>query len=266
MLAVDDATSKGLAARFFPFESSEGYLWLLKELLTTYGIPLSIYQDCNSALKRNDNNWSLEEQLRGEQDPTRVGWALRELSIRQIYALSPQAKGRIERTFGTFQDRLIAEMEKAGIQDREQANRFLPGFLKSYNAHFAKSPVQSQKAWIIPKGIDVDRVCSFRYEATVGNDNTVRLGGITIDIPPGPSRFSYAKARVEVRQLLDGSWRVYYRGAKIADHPSTTLREPIRALKRRKKKIRVEVPYSWVYAASAPEFSPLQKGTFSRCC
>jgi transposase len=258
MLAVDDATTKGLAARFFPFESTEGYLWLLKRLLRAYGIPLAIYQDRNGALKRNDDNWSLEEQLKGEQDPTQVGWALRELSIRPIYALSPQAKGRIERTFGTFQDRLIAEMEKADIQDIERGNGFLEGeFLKSYNDHFAKSPAQSQKAWrTIPKTFDVDRVCSFRYEAIVGNDNTVRLGGITIDIPPGPSRFSYAKARVEVRQLLDGSWRVYYRGTKIANHPATELREPIRALKRRKKRARATIPYSLVYAASDPEFSP----------
>jgi hypothetical protein len=72
--------------------------------------------------------------------------------------------------------------------------------------------------------MDIDRVCSFRYEATVGNDNTVRLGGIIIDIPPGPHRASYAKARVEVRQLLDGSWRLYYQGdsiTRIRRSPST---------------------------------------------
>ena len=113
--AIDDATSRCLAARFFPFESSQAYLWVLRQMLREYGIPLSIYQDRHSALKRNDPHWSLEEQLRGRQDPTQVGWALEELGIEPIYALSPQAKGRIERLFGTLQDRLIAELQKAGI-------------------------------------------------------------------------------------------------------------------------------------------------------
>ncbi|NIO67960.1 MAG: ISNCY family transposase, partial [Anaerolineae bacterium] len=197
--AIDDATSRCLAARFFPFESSEAYLWLLRQMLTDYGIPLSIYQDRHSCLKRNDTHWTLEEQLRGRQDPTQVGWALEELSIQPIYALSAQAKGRIERFFGTFQDRLIAELKRAGITDITEANLFLEGFLEAHNRQFGRASEKPHKAWRpLAWGLDIDRVCSFRYEATVGNDNTVRLGGITIDIPPGPCRASYAKARVQV--------------------------------------------------------------------
>ena len=256
--AIDDATSRCLAARFFPFESSEAYLWLLRQMVTAHGIPLSIYQDRHSCLKRNDPHWTLEEQLRGRQDPTQVGWALEELSIEPIYALSPQAKGRIERLFGTLQDRLIAELKRAGITDIEEANLFLEGFLEAHNRQFGRASEKPQKAWRpVPRGMDIDRVCSFRYEATVGNDNTVRLGGITIDIPPGPWRASYAKARVEVRQLLDGSWRIYYKGQKIAQHESTQLREPIRALRRSKRRAKAASPHSWVYAASAPPYSPL---------
>ena len=255
--AIDDATSWCLAARFFPFESSEAYLWLLRQILTAYGIPLSIYQDQHSALKRNDPHWSLEEQLRGRQDPTQVGRALEELSIQPIYALSAQAKGRIERLFGTLQDRLIAELKRAGITAIEQANLFLEGFLEAHNRQFSRNSEKPQKAWRpLSRALDIDRVCSFRYEATVGNDNTVRLGGITIDIPPGPWRASYAKARVEVRQFLDGSWRVYYQAKKIAQHEATQLREPIRALKRSKTKVKAASPYSWVYAASASPYSP----------
>ncbi len=128
--AIDDATSRCLAARFFPFESSEAYLWLLHQMVTAHGIPLSIYQDRHSCLKRNDPHWTLEEQLRGRQDPTQVGWALEELSIEPIYALSPQAKGRIERLFGTLQDRLIAELQRAGnTQHRYRRGQSLPGGL-----------------------------------------------------------------------------------------------------------------------------------------
>jgi transposase len=255
--AIDDATSRCLVARFFPFESSEAYLWVLRQMLRDYGIPLSIYQDRHSALKRNDPHWSLEEQLRGRQDPTQVGWALQELSIEPIYALSAQAKGRIERLFGTFQDRLIAELQRAGITDIQEANLFLEGFLEAHNRQCSRAPEKPQKAWrLLPRGVDIDWICSFRYEATVGNDNTVRLGGITIDIPPGPYRASYAKARVQVRQFLDGSWRVYYQAKQIAQHEATQLREPIRALKRSKIKAKAASPYSWVYAASAPPYSP----------
>jgi len=255
--AIDDATSRCLAARFFPFESSEAYLWLLRQMLTAYGIPLSIYQDRHGALKRNDPHWSLEEQLRGRQDPTQVGWALQELSIEPIYALSAQAKGRIERLFGTLQDRLIAELTRAGITDTEEANLFLQGFLELHNKQFSRASEKPHKAWRpLARGLDIDRVCSFRYEATVGNDNTVRLGGITIDIPPGPWRASYAKALVEVRQLLDGSWRIYYRGQQIAHHESTQLREPLRAMRRSKSRAKAASPYGWVYAASAPPYSP----------
>jgi hypothetical protein len=182
-------------------------------MVREYGVPLSVYQDRHSALKRNDPHWTLEEQL--------------------IYALSPQAKGRIERLFGTFQDRLIAELQRAGITDREQANLFLEGFLEAHNRQFSRASEKPQKAWRpVVRGVDIDRVCSFRYEATVGNDNTVRLGGITI------------------------TWRVYYRGKHIAQHEATQLQQPIRALKRSKSKAKAASPHSWVYAASAPQYSP----------
>ena len=99
MAAIDDATGKLLEAFFIPSECSLGYLKLLEKIVTRYGIPLSIYQDRHSALRRNDTNWTLQEQLAGEQEPTQVGWALKDLGITPIFALTPQAKGRVERLF-----------------------------------------------------------------------------------------------------------------------------------------------------------------------
>jgi transposase len=90
MAALDDATGKLLAARFFPFEGSSGYLWLLKKIVQQYGIPMVMYQDRHGALHRNDSHWTLEEQLAGRQEPTQVGLALEALGIRPISALSPQ--------------------------------------------------------------------------------------------------------------------------------------------------------------------------------
>ena len=106
MAAIEDATGAILAARFFLFEGTEGYLWLLRQIVTRYGIPVSIYQECHGSLKRNDDHWTLEEELAGRQEPTQVGQALGTLGIQPIFALSPQAKGRVERLFGTLQDRL----------------------------------------------------------------------------------------------------------------------------------------------------------------
>src|SRR4030066_911465 len=87
--AMEDATGKLLVARFFPFEGSSGYLWLLKEMVKKHGIPMIIYQDRHGALHRNDSHWSLEEQLAGRQEPTQVGLALEAFSIQTISALSP---------------------------------------------------------------------------------------------------------------------------------------------------------------------------------
>jgi len=256
MAVMDDASGKLLAARFFPFEGTVGYLWLLKQMVKRYGIPLSIYQDRHGTLHRNDDHWSLQEQLAGRQDPTQVGLALESLGIRPIFALSPQAKGRMERLFGILQDRLIPEFRLAGITTLPEANAFLKaGFIKRFNWRFAVPPKASEKAWRkVSKELDLDRIISFRYRSVVGNDNVVRLGGLMIDIPPGPQRRSYAKQKVEVRQLLDGSWRLYWKDQLIAKHPSTSLHEPLKALRRRKDRAKATTDYTWVYMASAPPF------------
>ena len=255
MAAIDDATSGLCDAFFLPYECSYGYLKLLQHMVITYGIPLAIYQDQHSSLHRNDDHWSLEEQLQGEQDPTQVGAALKALGITPIFALTPQAKGRIERLFGVLQDRLIAEMELRGIIDMDAGNRFLTEyFIEDYNRRFAREPETPQGAWRrVPKGLDIDRAISFHYQAVVGNDNAVRLGGMVIDIPQGPRQRGYAKAKVEVDQLLDGSWRVYYKDSLIAQTDPTPVQEPIRAKPRRKSKVKAACGEQWVYMASAAQ-------------
>jgi hypothetical protein len=253
MAAIDDATGKLCEAFFIPYECSFGYLKLLEHMVKRYGIPASIYQDRHGTLHRNDDNWTLEEQLRGQQDPTQVGGVLEALGISPIFALSPQAKGRIERLFGVLQDRLIAEMELEKITEMERANRFLKErFIDEHNRRFAIKPEEAQRAWRkIPRDVDIKRTISFRYHAVVGNDNAVRLGGMVIDIPEGLRQRGYAKAHVEVRQLLDGSWRVYYKDTLIAHTDPTPLKEPIRAKPRKKSRARAASEEHWIYMASA---------------
>ena len=255
MAAVDDATSRLLWGLFIEYEGSHGYFLLLQEITRRYGLPSSIYQDRHGALVRNDNHWTLAEQLAGRQEPTQVGQALEDLGIEAIPALTPQAKGRVERLFGVLQDRLLAEMDLWDIQDIPQANRFLQEvFIEDYNRRFAVPPQNIESAWRpVPRGLDLDRVIAFRYQATVGNDNAVRLGGLTIDIPEGPRGRGYAKAKVDVHQLLTGSWRIYYHDRLIAEHPATQLQEPIRAQKRNKTGVRGAKTDTGVYLHAALE-------------
>jgi hypothetical protein len=263
LAAVDDATTTLLSARFTPAESSEGYLHLLVGILEARGIPMAIYHDQHSSLVRTDGHWSLQEQMQGRQFPTHVGRVLEELGIESIPATSPQAKGRIEKTFATLQDRLLPELRLANIADIPTANDWLKEhFIPRYNTRFALSPVEGTSAFVPISKDKIHHRVAFAYEATVGNDNAVRLGGIVIDIPPGPARRSYAKANVLVRQHLDGTWTVSLESQQIAWHPPTPLREPVRSWKPRGKRDRgITRSDVQVYIASKPALPSM--GTLS---
>jgi transposase len=238
---IDDATGAFLHGVFTVEEDAQSYLNCLRHILLEKGIPLGLYMDRHGIFRRNDDHWSLQEQLLGEQTPTQVGQALRELGIEPIFALSPQAKGRIERLFNTLQDRLVQELRLSGIDTPQQATSFLNGpFKADFNARFSKPARESQSAWRpLSKGLDVDRICSFGYQATVGNDNTVRLGGIILDIPPGPRHRGYAKTRVEVRHLLDGRWRVYLKDQMLLETTPPVVPAPLRTLRRRHRRAKI---------------------------
>ena len=254
--AMDDATSDLLpGAHFVEQECAAGYLRVLKAIVTEYGIPWSIYMDQHGSLKRNDDHWTLAEELRGRQDPTQVGMALEALEIEPIYALSPQAKGRVERIWGTLQDRLVSELRLAGACTVEEANAVLERYRPEHNRRFAVRPRDTAPAWRpVRRGIDLDRICAFHYEATVLRDNTVRLGGsIVIDIAPGPRRRSYADKRVEVRHLLDGTWRVYW-GEQLIGTAAASNHGELRTLRRRKRSR--GVPVSFPTHATYEEASP----------
>lgn len=235
MAAMDDATGNFLYGVFAEQEDAQSYLICLRQIVVENGIPSALYMDRHGIFRRNDDHWTLEEQLAGQQTPTQVTQALLALGIEPIFALSPQAKGRVERLFNTLQDRLVQELRLAGIKDPQQATLFLNGpFKADFNRRFGKPARQSQKAWRpLPKELDVDRICSFRYEATVGNDNAVRLCGMILDIPPGPRRRGYARARVELRQLLDGRWRVYYKNELLLETSPPSIQAPIRTSRRK---------------------------------
>lgn len=200
---IDDATGSVLSLILRPHEDLHGYVVALRQMILRYGVPCTLYGDRSSILVRNDSHWTLEEELAGKQAPTHFGAMLKELGVRYIGALSPQAKGRIERLWRTLQDRLAAELALADCCTPEQADAFLPRFIKRFNLRFAHQARESDSAWLArPKKLDPVLAC--RYTRKVTLDNTVSFFGERIAIPPGPGKRSYARRWVEVRELLDG--------------------------------------------------------------
>src|SRR5438552_1235650 len=210
----DDATGKILAAQFFPSESALGYLSLLRQLLRRHGTPLAFYGDHSGIFVRNDDFWSVEEQLAGKRQPTQFGRALEQLGITFIAARSPQAKGRVERLWGVLQDRLCSELRLAQAGDLDSANTVLRVFMADYNRRFARRPREMQTAWR-PAPENLDRICCFVHQRVVSNDNIVQWEGRRFRIPQQGLRFSFAGAKVHVYQALDGRVSLYYGDTRL---------------------------------------------------
>lgn len=205
----DDASGKILAAQFFPSETAEGYFRLLQSLLHRFGVPTALYGDRSGIFVRNDDHWTVEEELAGQRQPTQFGRALAQLGITFIAAQSPQAKGRVERLWGVLQDRLTSELRLAQACDIDSANAVLRKFIADYNRRFARTPREAAKAWR-PAPDNLQCICAFRHERIVSNDNVVQWDGRRLQIPPQNRRFSFAGAKIQLYQALDGRVSLYY--------------------------------------------------------
>ncbi len=216
LAAIDDATGEVLAGVFRPEEDTHGYFLLLRQLIRRYGLPAAAYTDRHGIFHRDPRTpQGLAEQLEGDVASTQVGRALQELGIRWIPASSPQGKGRVERLFGTFQDRLVVELRLAQAKTLTEAQRVFDRFRPRYNARFAHTPAQPEPAWR-PVPADLTRICCFKYRRTVAHDNTVQLNGGLLQVHPGPGGRSYTGTRVDVHAFLDGTLGIYYRGQRLS--------------------------------------------------
>jgi len=232
--AVDDATGEVVAALFRNQEDAHGYMLMLRHIVEHRGIPLAIYADQHSIfIVTPGEKETLDEQLAGERVPTQLGRVLNDLEIQMITALSPQAKGRVERLWETFQDRLVSELRLAGICTLDDANQFLAGYLPVFNAQFARSPAETENAYRpVPARLDLNVIFAFQYSRIVANDNTVRASGTMIQIPENANRSSYAKAKILFCVGLDGSTFIMHNGQRIAYMPSKNPKADIRAQRR----------------------------------
>ena len=244
---IDDATGTIPWALFRRQEDAAGYMAWLRRVVATKGVPVALYVDRHGIFQRRKHEpWTLEEELAGGPLPTQLGRVFEELGIRVIHALSPQAKGRVERLFGTLQDRLVAELRLAGLHSGsslEDADRVLGDYLTRFNARFAVPAAgggdgeTSKSAYrplaeVLPNGVTLDQICCFKYERVVGMDNTVRFAGHRLQLTPGARgsrRRSYAKVRVELHERLDGSLAVYHDGHLLASTPAPAEAPVLRA-------------------------------------
>ena len=219
---IEDANNEIVAATFREEEDAAGYFLLLKQVCLDKGIPQALYADQHTIFQ-SPAQPTLEQELYDELPRTQFGRLADELGIQLIAARSPQAKGRIERLWGTLQDRLVKELRKTAANDLETANRVLAAYLPKFNARFQVAAAQSGSAYVPwPEERDPADYFCFKYTRTVTNDNTVSFSRQRLQIPPGPQRKSYAKAKVELRHSLDGSLTIFYQQqALVTFQPAT---------------------------------------------
>ena len=198
LIAVDDAAGAVAGALFCEKEETYTYFLLIQDLAHHCGVPSALYTDRHGVFRH-----TLGSGLPGT--PTQFSRAMDELGIQMIFALSPQAKGRVERTAGTFQDRLVTELRLAGAGSIGEANGVLEQFLPRYNRRFRVPPQRSESAYR-PLGSDLclEQVLCFKHRRKVAKDNTVKFQLHTLQLLPEPERPSYAGAVVEVLEGLDG--------------------------------------------------------------
>lgn len=178
-------------------------------VLRQHGVPLGCYGDRFGALVRNDNHWTLQEQLDGRQQPTAFGQLLEKLGVEFTPARSPQAKGRVERQWETLQDRLVSELRLLGLTTMEQVEAYLPQFIVEHKERFAKPARDADRAWrSAPHAFEDLLDC--RYQRKVARDSTVSMPGRWVQLPPRTHGRSWQGCTVEVRECLDGGAIVFH--------------------------------------------------------
>jgi transposase len=205
--AIDDATSTVTGATFREAEDAAGYFTILAQTSAGQGLPWTLYSDRHGIfLRESKRPPTLAEQLTGKRSLTQVGRALDEAGIGWLGATSAQAKGRVERLWGTWQDRLLAELRLAGITTIDEANAFLPAFLVRHNARFAVPAADPEPAWRgWPTGLSAETIFCFHYSRRVARDATVSWGEEALSLPRRQDGRSWAGCAIAIEERLDGS-------------------------------------------------------------
>ena len=207
IVILDDATSEIYYAQLVEQESTRTVMAAIRHVVEAKGWFSSLYSDRASHFFRTPKA--------GEPVDTRhlteVGRALKEVGIEPIPAYSPQARGRSERNFGTWQGRLPQELRIRGIRTREEANQFLRShYIAEFNRKFAVPAAQSGSAFVPMTHLNLDRIFSIHHERVVAKDNTIQFANRILQVPPTRFRATLAGCRVMVYEHLDGTVSVGY--------------------------------------------------------
>ena len=210
LVILEDATSEVYDAIFVPQENTESVLAQLRRVVEQRGVFCALYTDKGSHFITTRTGSSPHRPQHARED-TQVQRALRDLGISLILSNSPQARGRMERLFGTWQGRLPQALALRGIHDADAANRFLrQTWLAYHRRHWGVPAAQPGTAFVPCQRPDLDRIFSVQQERTVANDNTVQYARLTLQLSPSPLRVSFAKCRVIVYEHLDGTLSIGY--------------------------------------------------------
>lgn len=207
IVVLDDASGEIYYAQLVEEESTETVMAALREVIEQQGIFCSLYSD------RASHFWLTPKagEMVDRQRLTQVGRALRELGIEMIPAYSPQARGRSERNFGTWQRRLPQELRLRGITTKEEANRFLrERYIAEFNRRLGVTAARPESAFVPATGKDLERIFSLQHERVVNRDNTISYANRVLQIERTRWRGTLAGCRVLVCEHLDGSLSVYY--------------------------------------------------------
>jgi len=230
--AIDDCTSTLCGLRLFPSDTTCGNMTVLHDVIARYGLPAALYVDRSPIFKvtRTGGIGKIVQPTFEAPYITQFQRALTQLGIELIHAYSPQSKGRVERSYGSLQNRLLPEFKKNGITCLTKANAYLNDIYRSkHNQRFAADPAWVPSAFVPLLDVDLSTVLAEKYQLTVSNDHIVssKLAGVALRIKPDPKagRISFAKAKVDVFKHLDGTVTVRYQGKPLPVEPLDPLYE-----------------------------------------
>jgi transposase len=236
--AIDDATNDVPHAQFFEAETTEGYMTIFGQILQKRGVPLAVYTDYDSVFFMNNARKREEATARGQKVLTQFGRALDELGVKWIPASSPQAKGRIERLWGTFQDRLLNEMRLEGIRTLSHANAYLSKrFLPRFNRQFRRQAADPERAYRAgPLRLQREAALCLKETRLLSRDYTFPYEGTVWQVLKTPGVLALCGRRIEVRKTLRGEMQAWIQGRRLGltraplQPPYATRRAPDGAL------------------------------------
>jgi hypothetical protein len=211
VVTMDDATGKIYSMFFVAQEGTWSSMRGVRRVLEDKGIFASFYSD------RGSHYWNTPGAggKVDKKNPTQFGRALRELGVVMIPGYSPEARGRSERMFKTLQGRLSAELAELGIEDMEEANRYLEeSFIDDFNERFTVEAREDGSVFVPLLGLGLDDILCLKEHRVVGNDNCVRYKNLSLQIPPVKDRYHFVRANVVVHEYEDGRMAVVHEGRR----------------------------------------------------